>query len=397
MQTMEKKQIILDYIENENHKYLEISHQIHQRPELGNEEIFASRTLIEDLIAHNFDVETDIAGHATGFIARYDSGIEGPTIGFLAEYDALPGLGHACGHNIIGTASVLAGTALKQVIDKIGGKIIVLGCPAEEGGENGSAKATYVKAGVIDELDIALMVHPGNETYRTIDTLAVDVLDIKFYGKSTHASENADEARNALDAMISYFNGIAQLRQHIKRRQRVHGVILDGGKAANIIPDFTHARFYTRATSRKELDVLSERVGQIAKGAALQTDCDFEFGPIQNGVNEFIKTSKLDDLFAKYATEMGEAVIDDDFGYGSTDTGNVSHCIPTIHPHIKIGSRNLVGHTHRFREAAGSTHGDQALIRGAKILALMGQELIENKPLFEEIIEQYQYTKGHKK
>lgn len=397
MQTMEKKQIILDYIENENHKYLEISHQIHQRPELGNEEIFASRTLIEDLIAHNFDVETDIAGHATGFIARYDSGIEGPTIGFLAEYDALPGLGHACGHNIIGTASVLAGTALKQVIDKIGGKIIVLGCPAEEGGENGSAKATYVKAGVIDELDIALMVHPGNETYRTIDTLAVDVLDIKFYGKSTHASENADEARNALDAMISYFNGIAQLRQHIKRRQRVHGVILDGGKAANIIPDFTHARFYTRATSRKELDVLTERVGQIAKGAALQTDCDFEFGPIQNGVNEFIKTSKLDGLFAKYATEMGEAVIDDDFGYGSTDTGNVSHCIPTIHPHIKIGSRNLVGHTHRFREAAGSTHGDQALIRGAKILALMGQELIENKPLFEEIIEQYQYTKGHKK
>lgn len=397
MQTMEKKQIILDYIENENHKYLEISHQIHQRPELGNEEIFASRTLIEDLIAHDFDVETDIAGHATGFIARYASGIEGPTIGFLAEYDALPGLGHACGHNIIGTASVLAGTALKQVIDKIGGKIIVLGCPAEEGGENGSAKATYVKAGVIDELDIALMVHPGNETYRTIDTLAVDVLDIKFYGKSTHASENADEARNALDAMISYFNGIAQLRQHIKRRQRVHGVILDGGKAANIIPDFTHARFYTRATSRKELDVLTERVGQIAKGAALQTDCDFEFGPIQNGVNEFIKTSKLDDLFAKYATEMGEAVIDDDFGYGSTDTGNVSHCIPTIHPHIKIGSRNLVGHTHRFREAAGSTHGDQALIRGAKILALMGQELIENKPLFEEIIEQYQYTKGHKK
>lgn len=397
MQTMEKKQIILDYIENENHKYLEISHQIHQRPELGNEEVFASRTLIEDLIAHDFDVETDIAGHATGFIARYDSGIEGPTIGFLAEYDALPGLGHACGHNIIGTASVLAGTALKQVIDKIGGKIIVLGCPAEEGGENGSAKATYVKAGVIDELDIALMVHPGNETYRTIDTLAVDVLDIKFYGKSTHASENADEARNALDAMISYFNGIAQLRQHIKRRQRVHGVILDGGKAANIIPDFTHARFYTRATSRKELDVLTERVGQIAKGAALQTECDFEFGPIQNGVNEFIKTSKLDDLFAKYATEMGEAVIDDDFGHGSTDTGNVSHCIPTIHPHIKIGSRNLVGHTHRFREAAGSTHGDQALMRGAKILALMGQELIENKPLFEEIIEQYQYTKGHKK
>lgn len=394
---MENKQNILDYIENEKNKYIELSHQIHQRPELGNEEIFASRTLIEQLNRHNFEVETDIAGHATGFIAKYDSSQPGPTIGYLAEYDALPGLGHACGHNIIGTASVLAGIALKQVIDKVGGQVIVLGCPAEEGGENGSAKASYVKEGIIDELDIALMVHPGNETYRTINTLAVDVLDIKFYGKSTHASENAHEARNALDAMISYFNGVAQLRQHIKRSQRVHGVILDGGKAANIIPDFTHARFYTRATTRKDLDVLTERVGQIARGAAIQTGCDYEFGPIQNGVNEFVKTSKLDDLFAKYATEMGEAVIDDDFGYGSTDTGNVSHVVPTIHPHIKIGSRNLVGHTHRFREAAGSTHGDQALIRGAKILSLMGLELIEDSALFKEIVEQHQFIKEHKK
>lgn len=394
---MENKQNILDYIENEKNKYIELSHQIHQRPELGNEEIFASRTLIEQLNRHNFEVETDIAGHATGFIAKYDSSKPGPTIGYLAEYDALPGLGHACGHNIIGTASVLAGIALKQVIDKVGGQVIVLGCPAEEGGENGSAKASYVKEGIIDELDIALMVHPGNETYRTINTLAVDVLDIKFYGKSTHASENAHEARNALDAMLSYFNGVAQLRQHIKKSQRVHGVILDGGKAANIIPDFTHARFYTRATTRKDLDVLTERVGQIARGAAIQTGCDYEFGPIQNGVNEFVKTSKLDDLFAKYATEMGEAVIDDDFGYGSTDTGNVSHVVPTIHPHIKIGSRNLVGHTHRFREAAGSTHGDQALIRGAKILSLMGLELIEDSALFKEIVEQHQFIKEHKK
>lgn len=394
---MENKQIVLDYIENEKYKYLEMSHQIHQRPELGNEEIFASRTLTETLTQHGFEVETNIAGHVTGFIASYDSGQTGPTIGYLAEYDALPGLGHACGHNIIGTASTFAGIALKQVIDKVGGKVIVLGCPAEEGGENGSAKATYVKEGIIDDLDIALMVHPGNETYRTINTLAVDVLDVKFFGKSAHASENADEAKNALDAMISYFNGVAQLRQHIKSSQRVHGVILDGGQAANIIPDFTHARFYTRATSRHELDILTERVGQIAKGAALQTGCDYEFGPIQNGVNEFIKSSKLDDLFAKYATEMGEAVIDDDFGYGSTDTGNVSHVVPTIHPHIKIGSRNLVGHTHRFREAAASTHGDQALIRGAKILSLMGLELLTNQALFDEIIEQHQFIKGHKK
>ncbi|OFV23487.1 M20 family metallopeptidase [Staphylococcus sp. HMSC14C01] len=391
---MSSKQEILDYIENKKYDYVEISHRIHERPELGNEEIFASRTLIDQLRANDFEIETDIAGHATGFIATYQSEKEGPTIGYLAEYDALPGLGHACGHNIIGTASVLAGIALKQVIDHVGGKVVVLGCPAEEGGENGSAKASYVKAGVIDDIDIALMIHPGNETYPTINTLAVDVLDIKFYGKSAHASENADEALNALDAMISYFNGVAQLRQHIKKSHRVYGVILDGGKAANIIPDYTHARFYTRATTRKELDILTERVNQIARGAAIQTGCDYEFGPIQNGVNEFIKTPKLDELFEKYAIEVGEEVSYDDFGFGSTDTGNVSHIVPTIHPHVKIGSRNLVGHTHRFREAAASVHGDQALIRGAKIIALMGLELIENKKLFDEVVEQHSQIKG---
>ncbi|RIL72867.1 M20 family peptidase [Staphylococcus devriesei] len=394
---MSNTQGILDYIENKKYDYVEISHRIHERPELGNEEIFASRTLIDKLKENDFNIESDIAGHATGFIATYNSEKEGPTIGYLAEYDALPGLGHACGHNIIGTASVMAGIALKQVVDNVGGKVVVLGCPAEEGGENGSAKASYVKAGVIDDIDVALMIHPGNETYPTINTLAVDVLDIKFYGKSAHASENADEALNALDAMISYFNGVAQLRQHIKKDQRVHGVILDGGKAANIIPDFTHARFYTRATSRKELDVLTEKVNQIARGAAIQTGCDYEFGPIQNGVNEFIKTPKLDELFEKYAKSVGEEVSHDDFGFGSTDTGNVSHIVPTIHPHVKIGSRNLVGHTHRFREAAASVHGDQALIRGAKIIALMGLELIENKGLFDEIVQQHSHIKGQTK
>lgn len=384
------RQRILDYIDNNRLKYIDMSHQIHERPEIGNEELFASRLLIDHLIECGFEVERDIAGHSTGFIATYESSIEGPTISYLAEYDALPGLGHACGHNIIGTTSVLAGTALKQVVDEIGGKVVIFGCPAEEGGENGSAKASYVKEGIFDDVDVALMVHPGNETYPTNHTLAVDVLDIKFYGKSAHASENAYEARNALDAMISFFNGVAQIRQHIKKTERVHGVILDGGKAANIIPDFTHARFYTRATTRKELDVLTGRVHDIAKGAAIQTGCDFEFEPIQNGVNEFVKSPKLDLLFEQYATELGEEVSHDDFGYGSTDTGNVSHVVPTIHPHVKIGPRSLVGHTHRFREAAASPMGDKALIRGAKIIALMGATLIQDRNLLDTIQKEHQ-------
>ena len=387
------RQRILDYIDNHRLHYLDMSHQIHERPEVGNEELFASRLLIDQLHDHGFEIEKDIAGHSTGFIACYDSGQVGPTISYLAEYDALPGLGHACGHNIIGTSSVLAGIALKQVIDELGGSVVVLGCPAEEGGENGSAKASYVKEGIIDDVDVALMIHPGNETYPTIPTLAVDVLDIKFYGRSAHASENAEDARNALDAMLSFFNGVAQLRQHIHKSDRVHGVILDGGKAANIIPDFTHARFYTRATTRKSLDQLTERVHQIAKGAAIQTECDYEFAPIQNGVNEFVKSPQLDALFERYATELGEEVSHDDFGYGSTDTGNVSHVVPTIHPHIKIGPRSLVGHTHRFREAAASPMGDKALIKGAKIIALMGATLIQDKDLFNTIQKEHQFLR----
>lgn len=387
------QQHILDYIDNHRLTYIDMSHQIHERPEVGNEELFASRLLIDHLKSHQFEVTKDIAGHATGFIAEYESSKEGPTISYLAEYDALPGLGHACGHNIIGTASVLAAIALKQLIDEIGGRVVVFGCPAEEGGENGSAKASYVKEGLFDEVDVALMVHPGNETYPTIPTLAVDVLDIKFFGKSAHASENAYEARNALDAMLSFFNGISQLRQHIRQTDRVHGVILNGGEAANIIPDFTHARFYTRAMSRKELDVLTERVHQIAKGAAIQTGCRYEFGPIQNGVNEFVRNRQLDLLFEKHATTLGEEVSHDDFGYGSTDTGNVSHVVPTIHPHIKIGPRSLVGHTHRFREAAQSPMGDKALIKGAKIIATMGAELIQDEALLTSIQAHHQKLK----
>ena len=213
---MTHEQIILDYIENEKLTYIELSHLIHQRPELGNEEIFASRTLIEDLESMGLKLK-QILQVMLQALLRVMIQTSMDQLLVLAEYDALPGLGHACGHNIIGTASTFAGIALKHVIEQTGGKIVILGCPAEEGGVNGSAKAAYVKEGIIDELDVALMVHPGNETYKTINTLAVDVLDIKFYGKSTHASENAEEARNALDAMITYFNGVAQLRQHIKK------------------------------------------------------------------------------------------------------------------------------------------------------------------------------------
>lgn len=388
------EQSVLNCIEHNKEAFINISHQIHDRPELGNEEYFASSLLSKALYDEGFTIERDIAGHETGFIATFESELDGPVIAFLAEYDALPGIGHACGHNIIGTASVLAGISLRTYVETHGGTIKVFGTPAEEGGVNGSAKASYVKAGLFSDCDVALMIHPGHESYRTVPTLAVDVFEVEFFGNTAHASENAHNGVNALDAMISFFNGIAQLRQHIRKSDKVHGVILDGGKSANIIPDYTKARFYTRATTRKELDALTDKVERVAEGAAITAGATYALNHIQNGVNEFIPNDLLDDLFERHARKHNEIILHDDFGFGSTDTGNVSHIIPTIHPHIKIGPSNLVGHTVEFKDAARSTHGDHALIQGAKIMATMAIELIDNPDELQAIKNLHSVLKG---
>lgn len=388
------EQSVLNYIEHNKDTFINMSHQIHDRPELGNEEYFASSLLSKALYDEGFTIERDIAGHETGFIATFESELDGPVIAFLAEYDALPGIGHACGHNIIGTASVLAGISLRTYVETHGGAIKVFGTPAEEGGVNGSAKASYVKAGLFSDCDVALMIHPGHESYRTVPTLAVDVFEVEFFGKTAHASENAHNGVNALDAMISFFNGIAQLRQHIRKSDKVHGVILDGGKSANIIPNYTKARFYTRATTRKALDALTDKVERVAEGAAITAGATYALNHIQNGVNEFIPNDLLDDLFERHARKHNEIILHDDFGFGSTDTGNVSHIIPTIHPHIKIGPSNLVGHTVEFKDAARSAHGDHALIQGAKIMATMAIELIDNPDELQAIKNLHSVLKG---
>lgn len=388
------EQSVLNYIEHNKDTFINISHQIHDRPELGNEEYFASSLLSKALYDEGFTIERDIAGHETGFIATFESELDGPVIAFLAEYDALPGIGHACGHNIIGTASVLAGISLRTYVETHGGAIKVFGTPAEEGGVNGSAKASYVKAGLFSDCDVALMIHPGHESYRTVPTLAVDVFEVEFFGKTAHASENAHNGVNALDAMISFFNGIAQLRQHIRKSDKVHGVILDGGKSANIIPNYTKARFYTRSTTRKALDALTDKVERVAEGAAITAGATYALNHIQNGVNEFIPNDLLDDLFERHARKHNEIILHDDFGFGSTDTGNVSHIIPTIHPHIKIGPSNLVGHTVEFKDAARSAHGDHALIQGAKIMATMAIELIDNPDELQAIKNLHSVLKG---
>ncbi|MCK1992237.1 M20 family metallopeptidase [Peribacillus muralis] len=380
------QQIITDHIDHHATLYRETSQAIHAKPEIGNQEFFASDTLTKILQEEGFDVTRNIAGHETGFIAKKTSAKKGPTIAFLAEYDALPGLGHACGHNIIGATSVAAGISLAQVLEETGGEVIVFGTPAEEGGPNGSAKGSFVKHGLFDEVDAAILIHPAGQTGVTSPFLAVDPLDFHFYGKSAHAAAAPEQGVNALDAVIQLFNGINALRQQLPAEVKIHGIITNGGEAPNIIPEYASARFYIRATTWKLCQEVSEKIRDVAKGAALATGSTVKVERFQNEVLDFIINPVLDELLAAELTSLGEAVAPrKESGFGSTDAGNVSHVVPTAHPYIKIGPDELIAHTNEFRDCAKSLRGDEAILIGAKALALTGYTLISDREVLDKV------------
>ncbi|MFS0765805.1 M20 family metallopeptidase [Peribacillus phoenicis] len=380
------RQIIEDHIYLHSKLYIETSQAIHAKPEIGNQEFFASDTLTGILRNEGFEVTRNIAGHETGFIAKKTSSKKGPTIAFLAEYDALPGLGHACGHNIIGTTSVAAGISLAQVLEETGGEVIVFGTPAEEGGPNGSAKGSFVKHGLFDGVDAAILIHPGGQTRVTSPFLAVDPLDFHFYGKSAHAAAAPEEGVNALDAVIQLFNGINALRQQLPAEVKIHGIITNGGEAPNIIPEYASARFYIRATTWKLCQEVSNKIRAVAEGAALATGSTVKVERFQNEVLDFIINPVLDELLKEELAQLGEAVAPrKESGFGSTDAGNVSHVVPTAHPYIKIGHDGLIAHTNEFRDCAKSPVGDKAILTGAKALALTGYKLFTDKDLLDKV------------
>ncbi|MCM3244283.1 MULTISPECIES: M20 family metallopeptidase [Cytobacillus] len=386
----ELKEAIKKNVEGNKELYLSASHQIHATPEIGNEEFFASGLLSGILEKEGFEVERAVAGHETAFLARKKSDKPGPSIAFLAEYDALPGLGHGCGHNIIGTTSVAAAIALSKVIDETGGEAVVFGTPAEEGGPNGSAKGSFVKHGLLEGIDAALMVHPSNHTRLTSSSLAVDPLDFEFIGKPAHAAASPEEGINALDAVIQLFNGINALRQQLKDDVRIHGIITHGGDAPNIIPEYAKARFFIRATTRASLNEVTRKVKAVAEGAALATGAKLNVIAFQNEVDNLLLNKTYDQVFKEVIEDLGETVVEGDRdGIGSTDAGNISQVVPTIHPYIKIGADDLVAHTVPFREAAASVKGDEALITGAKGLALTAFQLVTDQELLKSIKQEF--------
>ena len=397
----ELKNQISQFIDTNAKIYQDISLAIHAKPEVSDFEYFASQTLSEQLKKEGFEIELPAAGHRTGFAATYKSNKPGPTVVFLAEYDALAGLGHGCGHNVFGTTSSLAGAALKSIVDQIGGEVRVYGTPGEEGGQNGSAKGSFVKKGYLNDVDFALCTHPGSGSEDGLSTrnYACAPVDIEFWGKPAHAAGCPQDGINALDAQILTYAAIGVLRQQLTDRIRIHGVIVEGGTAPNVIPEYTKAKYYIRAADIDTLHELYEKVENIVKGSALQTGCTSSMKLYQNLVENMVLTPSLDAIYEKYITELGNTVkhVEDVIMPGSSDVGNISQVVPTIQPHISITDVQIAGHSQDMVNASCSQKAMDAIVKGAKALAFTALELFENPEELVKVKEDHAWHVEHQK
>ncbi len=397
----ELKNQISQFIDTNAKIYQDISLAIHAKPEVSDFEYFASQTLSEQLKKEGFEIELPAAGHRTGFAATYKSNKPGPTVVFLAEYDALAGLGHGCGHNVFGATSSLAGAALKSIVDQIGGEVRVYGTPGEEGGQNGSAKGSFVKKGYLNDVDFALCTHPGSGSEDGLSTrnYACAPVDVEFWGKPAHAAGCPQDGINALDAQILTYAAIGVLRQQLTDRIRIHGVIVEGGTAPNVIPEYTKAKYYIRAADIDTLHELYEKVENIVKGSALQTGCTSSMKLYQNLVENMVLTPSLDAIYEKYITELGNTVkhVEDVVMPGSSDVGNISQVVPTIQPHISITDVQIAGHSQDMVNASCSQKAMDAIVKGAKALAFTALELFENPEELVKVKEDHAWHVEHQK
>jgi len=374
MDTEDLKLKIEDSVQLQRPRLIELSLKIHANPELAFQEEKAAAWLTGYLEENGFDIERGIAGLATAFRATYGQGR--PAVALLAEYDALPDLGHACGHNIIGVSAVGAGVASKSVVDRLGGSVVVVGTPAEEGL---GGKIDMVKAGVFDDLDAAMIVHPDSLNMVTIDALACSTLDVEFFGRPAHAAGHPHEGISALEAMILAFNSINSLRQHIKGDARIHGIITDGGQAPNIVPAHSAGQFLVRAADTGYLAELQDKVLNCFAGAALASGARLEYTWRDKTYAPMTNNATMAELFRQNLESLGREVVpcDPSFGFGSTDMGNVSQLVPSIHPNIAIASTDVLTHTPEFAAAAASEAGHQGLIDAAKVMAMTLADVLQ--------------------
>ncbi|HLR60626.1 MAG TPA: M20 family metallopeptidase [Pseudogracilibacillus sp.] len=366
---------------------VEISRELYNNPEIGHEEFASSKLLTEHLEKHGFQVETGLVNQPTSFRAEFESDKPGPTIAYMAEYDALPGIGHGCGHNLIAAMSTGAGILLKDAVNELGGKVVVLGTPAEE--TNG-AKVPMAAEGVFNDIDIAMMVHPDGASEESGPTLALDALQFEFTGKTSHAAASPEDGINALDGVIQLFNGINALRGHLPSDVRMHGIIPQGGQAANVITDYAVAQFYFRAKTRETLNEVIKKIRHVADGAASMTGATVEISNYELSNDNLVPNQALSKQFTKnFETISGETVKPAGEAAGSSDMGNVSKVVPSIHPFVGMNDESLVAHTTRFADQTQTKDGLKALENGVVSLAQTGMDILSDPQLFKAIQDEF--------
>jgi amidohydrolase len=373
MEANEIKDRIAAEVERRAEVLLDVSHRIHERPELCFEEHHAADLLAGVLEDEGFDVERGAAGMETAFLARVGS--SGPTIAVFCEYDALPEIGHACGHNVIGAAGLGAGLAAATLADELGGRVLVVGSPAEEGG------------GGKEVVDAAMMVHPADGDLTAMNVIAIQQVHVKYHGEAAHAAAFPHRGRNALDAAVLGYVNVAALRQHIRPTERIHGIFTDAGDKPNIVPKYAAAEWYVRSPTLRLLQALKQRVLTCLESGAAAAGCTMEHEWLDPAYADMIDNPVLVDLFSANAERVGRTMADPTTAenvVGSTDMGNISYVVPSIHPMLRVAPRGVPIHTPEFTGFARGEDGDQAVLDGASAMAMTVADLWLDPSRLEE-------------
>jgi amidohydrolase len=369
-------------VEQAREEILDLSHRIHANPEPAFEEHQAAAWVAEVLERHGYQVEFPVGSLSTAVRARLPGGrgSDGPRVGILAEYDALPGLGHGCGHNTMAASGVGAAIALASIAPDLAGEIVFLGTPAEE---RGGGKQIMIDDGLFEGLDAALLYHPSDTSSAICALLACADIEVTFHGLQAHAASDPWMGKNALDALILLFQAVGLWRQQIRPSARVHGIVVEGGTAANIIPDRAVARFMVRSDQQDDFERMMRRFDQIAQGAALAADCTVEVVP--SALYSTMRDNRvLQELFR--ANMVAHGVTEDPYDYtrlGSSDMGNVSHVVPTIHPYLAICDEGVAAHSIVFRDAAATARADETTLMAATLVAETAYDLFTNPQLVD--------------
>jgi amidohydrolase len=380
------KETACAYVDEQQERLITVSREIYEHPELCFEELRASKLLAGELEKDGFAVELGVAGLGTAIRASHPATADGPTVAILGEYDALPEIGHACGHNLIAAAGLGAALAVGAVKANLPGKLLFFGTPGEEGY---GGKVPMVSAGLFNGVDAAMMFHPSSYTVVDFGSLAITEVEIEFTGKASHAAGSPEKGINALDAVIQTFNGMNALRQHIKDGARIHGIVTDGGAKPNIVPEHAAASFYVRAPETAYRDELLDRLRHCAEGAALATGAKLDF-KIGHSNKAMKPNHAVGEAFVRNLEDLGEPLNPPpDAGMGSTDMGDVSEAVPSIHPYIRICGEDVAAHSREFVAAAISKRGLDVMLAAAKALAMTAIDVLSDADLVKRMGEEF--------